>query len=537
MKMNRLIASVLAVILAVFSPAAALAADYSDIESHWAREQIIRWSEMGIVQGGDGVFRPNAQITRGELAVLLDRIMQYSERAENSFIDLESDAWYTDAILKLNAAGVMLGGDAQVRPKANVTRQEAAVMIVRAFQIALPAIGKKPDYKDADDIATWAVGAVGELGNRGYMKGGDGVFRPKDGISRAEAVTLLDNIVKALARKEGEYNWGDVGGSALVSSDGVTLTDTVISGDLYIAKSVKEPVVLKNSRVSGSVISLGSAGTTEYKAEQQENKDGGASDSGADKTDSDTSGSVKYDPDKQILFRDNVLDILDVEKNEYSKEDFIKGSDGRIEYDAKNVKYGIDVSSWQGDIDWNKVAADGVDFAMIRVGYTGYSLGNINVDANFEKNIKGALDAGLKVGVYYFSQAVSAAEARKEARFVLDTIEGYNITYPVVFDWESINSASARTTGVSGDTLTLAADSFCSMIEGAGYRPMVYFYQEIGYLKYDLTALDSYDFWLAEYSDAPGFYYDFQMWQYTSKGKVDGIEGDVDMNICFKRYR
>ena len=152
-------------------------------------------------------------------------------------------------------------------------------------------------------------------------------------------------------------------------------------------------------------------------------------------------------------------------------------------------------------------------------------------DKQFWANIQGALDAGLQVGVYFFSQATSAQEAREEARFVLDTIQGYDVTGPVVFDWENIGNDSARTDGMTSSQVTAAANAFCQMVEEAGYRPMIYFNQYIGYLLYDLDQVVQYPFWLAEYNAVPSFYYDFEMWQYTSSGSVSGISGKVDRNV------
>ena len=184
-----------------------------------------------------------------------------------------------------------------------------------------------------------------------------------------------------------------------------------------------------------------------------------------------------------------------------------------------------------------KVKASGIDFAIIRLGYRGYTEGSIYQDSNFESNIKEALDAGLEVGVYFFSQAITAKEAQEEADFVLSRLKGYDITFPVVFDWEALGKTSARTYGLDTDTLCECAVVFCDKVAAAGYTPMVYFTSYIGYIKYDLSRIMDYKFWFAQYSATPSFYYDYQMWQYTSRGKVDGISGDVDMNIYFSERR
>jgi GH25 family lysozyme M1 (1,4-beta-N-acetylmuramidase) len=169
---------------------------------------------------------------------------------------------------------------------------------------------------------------------------------------------------------------------------------------------------------------------------------------------------------------------------------------------------------------------------MIRCGYRGYTKGVITKDKYFTKNIRGALNAGLEVGVYFFSQATNVWEAEEEADYVLQAIRGYNVTYPVVFDWEYITGNSqARTNTMQGDDITRCAGAFCDMVAQAGYDPVIYFNKDLGYLGYRLDKLTDYTFWLAEYETTPSFHYDFDLWQYTHRGTVPGIEGSVDLNL------
>lgn len=197
---------------------------------------------------------------------------------------------------------------------------------------------------------------------------------------------------------------------------------------------------------------------------------------------------------------------------------------------------GIDVSEHQGVIDWKRVAASGVDYAMIRLGYRGYTEGVVNRDAFFTANINGALEAGLEVGVYFFSQAISVEEALEEARFVVRALEDYDITWPVVYDWEPIADAAARTADMTPGLLNDCAQAFCEAVASMGYTPALYFNLNYGYFKYDLERFDGCELWLAEYSDAPSFYYSVQMWQYTENGSVDGVDTPVDINVSFKNY-
>ena len=220
--------------------------------------------------------------------------------------------------------------------------------------------------------------------------------------------------------------------------------------------------------------------------------------------------------------------------NPYDRDAFSTDSKGRAVYekDGKRAKTGVDVSTYQQEIDWQAVAADGIDFAILRLGYRGYTEGGLFLDQTFAPNLRGALDAGLDVGVYFFSQAITPQEAEAEAAFILEAIQGYEIAYPIAFDWEPIAPGNeARTDLLDNDTLTQCANAFCAKIREAGYQPAVYFNQSLGYLRYDLRELTEYDLWLAEYDSKPDFYYHFDLWQYTHTGQVAGIQGDVDLDL------
>lgn len=244
-----------------------------------------------------------------------------------------------------------------------------------------------------------------------------------------------------------------------------------------------------------------------------------------------TSGEEEYFP-----FYSFTLQALDnVPANSYDNSAF-QLKDGWMEYtgDAQ-ATVGIDISYHQGEIDWKKVAADGIDFAMIRGAGRYYGSGKVFEDTQFRRNLQGAMDAGLDVGVYFFSQATTVQEAREEAQFLLQLLEKFSaFDGPVVFDWENIDYDTARTDGVDSNTITAAANAFCQEVEQAGYQPMIYFNRYIAYLHYNLEDVAQYPFWIAEYGSSPNFRYDFQIWQYTDSGTVDGIQGPVDMNIGFR---
>lgn len=194
---------------------------------------------------------------------------------------------------------------------------------------------------------------------------------------------------------------------------------------------------------------------------------------------------------------------------------------------------GIDVSRYQGEIDWEKVAEDDVTYAFIRVGIRGYTEGEILPDEQFENNIKGADRNDIATGVYFFSQATSVEEAEEEAQFVLDAIEPYNITYPVVLDIEEILSSNARTAQLSAKERTDYCIAFCDMIEQAGYTPMIYGNLKTFMLMLEMDRIEKYPKWFACYDEQIYFPYEYAIWQYTDKGEVSGINGKVDMNISF----
>ena len=234
-------------------------------------------------------------------------------------------------------------------------------------------------------------------------------------------------------------------------------------------------------------------------------------------------------------FGDRIMTPLEgMPLNPYDRAGFSLDEKGRVTYERDGIqaKTGVDVSTYQQEIDWEAVAGDGIDFAILRLGYRGYTEGGLFPDQTFQTNLRGAQDAGLDVGVYFFSQAITPQEAEEEADYILSAIEGYNITYPIAFDWEPISPGNdARTDGLDNDVLTQCAAAFCAKIEAAGYTPAVYFNQSLGYLRYDLRELTDSVLWLAEYDTKPDFYYCFDLWQYTHTGQVAGIEGDVDLDL------
>ena len=225
-----------------------------------------------------------------------------------------------------------------------------------------------------------------------------------------------------------------------------------------------------------------------------------------------------------------------VDVNNISQSDIVR-YDGVPKYVGEGYETlrGVDVSEHQYDIDWAAVAASGVDFAYIRLGYRGYTQGGLFEDAYFKANIEGAKSNGIKVGVYFFSQAISEDEAEAEAKFVLDLLGDRKLDLPVFFDWERISGDTARTDGLDNETLTACAVRFCQTIESAGFDAGVYIYNDTGYYGYDLAQLEDYTFWCVGISTYPCFYYAHEFWQYSYKGSVPGINADCDLNMLFEK--
>ena len=217
--------------------------------------------------------------------------------------------------------------------------------------------------------------------------------------------------------------------------------------------------------------------------------------------------------------------------NPYTDSEFVM-QNGLLTVPGENTRNGIDVSSHQGSIDWEQVADAGIQFAMIRVGYRGYSEGDLHEDANARENYRNAGEVGLQRGVYLYSQAISPEEAREEAEFVLDFLGDQVPELPVVFDWEYV-SRDARTGAVSGSTMTDCALAFCRRMERSGYSCGIYAYRSLAYFRYDLLRIADYPLWIGALGTCPDYYYGFDIWQHSTAGAFPGIEGNVDVDMIF----
>ena len=209
------------------------------------------------------------------------------------------------------------------------------------------------------------------------------------------------------------------------------------------------------------------------------------------------------------------------------------GEEGYIQKSVNGSTFGIDVSKHNGKIDWNAVKSSGVDYAIIRCGYRGSSTGALITDPTFQTNIKGAQAAGIKVGIYVFSQAINEVEAVKEASFAVSLAKGNNLSYPIFIDTEA---CGGRADSLDVATRTAVVNAFCQTIQSAGYKAGIYASKTWYEKKLNMGNVGGYKIWLAQYSAEPTYKGRYDMWQYSSKGKISGINGNVDLNLSYLGY-
>lgn len=218
-----------------------------------------------------------------------------------------------------------------------------------------------------------------------------------------------------------------------------------------------------------------------------------------------------------------------LKENPYSPADF-RLENGFLTCTAGKSLLGIDVSEYQKDIDWETVKAAGVEYVFIRVGWRGTESGSLNEDKRAQEYYAGAKAAGLQIGAYFFSQAISMAEAAEEAAFALQVVADWEMDLPMVYDWEYAGE-EARTADMDRRTLTNCTRVFCRRVEDGGLEPMVYFNgSQAQHLLY-LEELTEFPFWLAQYREGMDFPYRVDYWQYTGEGTVPGIGVPVDINL------
>lgn len=466
--------------------------------------------------------------------------------------------WYT-------AGGVQLTGEETAMGALAVYARWSSDSGGSSSPIVPPTVTAKPDYatwvNPYRDVAEndWHYSYVRELSAEKILSGyPDGTFQP-DGILRAgEALKLL--LVAATGSDPGNTINGHWAGNylALAESLGCLLPGEITDLDAAINR-------LTIARVAAIAMGLGyKTGVTPF----TDVDDGYALalyEAGV--ITGEIEGSRRYykpvegitraemcaivsrlrayqapnDPNLTgyIVYGNKTVPVLPgVPLAPYNRDLFVRDG-SRMYYNdpVYTTALGIDVSRHNGDIDWRQVAGAGIEFAFIRVGGRFAESGELYDDAKFEEYFTSARAAGLKTGVYFYSQAISPAEAVDEALYTLGKLNGRALEYPIVFDWE-IYSKTARSYGVDKATLTDCAIAFCETVAQAGYMPMIYMGLEVGYTRLDLSRLTNYDFWFAQYNsrNQPDMYYNYRIWQYTDSGSIPGIEGRVDMDLAFIPY-
>ena len=443
-------------------------------------------------------FHKSKTLAAGLTALALTLSLTPASANKTTYLDVNDDLWYAAPIAFCQQHGLMDGAASEeFQPGQPMTRAVLAEALYRlagspAAEGGAPFADVGADHPNFSAIV-WAK-ASGTVG--GYP---DGTFGPEDPITREQVAVLLWNV-RGRPEAAGPAPYAD---REAISPWALKAVDWAYGEGLMSGGS-------DGGFAPQSSITRGEGATVVMRC-----------------------GKVYYG------LRDGYTlpEPQEVPANSYQNERYLLDENGYLSYQGAWYARGVDVSAHQEEVDWSRVAAAGMRFAMIRAGYRGYTRGTIQKDAYFDANMSGALANGMEVGVYFFSQALTPAEAEEEANLLLEWIRDYRVTYPVVFDWEEQDRDNSRTRNTDGNTVTACALAFCKVIKDAGYTPMTYgspskIYE--GGLA--LEHLRDYPaFWLAHYTKETlptSFRYHYDIWQYSSTGRVDGIEGNVDLNIC-----
>ncbi len=422
----------------------------------------------------------------------------------NPYTDVNESHWYYTYVREISAKNI-LGGYLD-----KTFRAENDLTVGEGLKLILLATGRKDP---GNGTGHWASSYLALAVEEGCVSAGE--FKDLDAPIDRLSIARIAALAMGLGPREGESPFTDV-------DDGYVRTvfeEGIFEG--YVKEGCR--TFMPNDPISRGEISAVIVRLSRWKGTTTEN-------------DPSKSGYIEY-------YGKKIPVLPNVPKAPYDPYLFLRSGSTMYYLDPDyKTSAGIDVSRHQGDIDWQKVAGSGmVDFAFIKIGgrYYGTDNGGIYDDANYEKNLAGAKAAGLKVGVYFYSTAITPEEAREEARYILTRLKGTKLDYPVVYDWE-VHNSSARNAGLTNATSTATdcAIAFCEAIRAGGYTPMIYVGLDVAYNRLDLSRLTNYDLWFAQYtsSNQPSMYYNYRIWQYSSGGKVPGISGSVDMDIAMIPY-
>ncbi len=230
--------------------------------------------------------------------------------------------------------------------------------------------------------------------------------------------------------------------------------------------------------------------------------------------------------------------IKSLPQNDYDFENNLINENGMLSYrdNKREAIKGVDLSKYNGAVDFAKLKDAGVGFVMLRLGSRGYGTGKIDLDEKFVEYAQNAKVAGIQTGAYFYSQAVNEAEAIEEANYIVGAVSGFNVKYPIAIDIEKVSGDEARTDKLTNKERTAIVKAFCDAVKGYGYKPVIYATKEMLVSSLELEELSDYDVWLADYDNPTDYPYRFTMWQYSKTGKIDGITGDIDLDLCFINY-
>ena len=299
----------------------------------------------------------------------------------------------------------------------------------------------------------------------------------------------------------------------------------------------------KNDKDKDSDESTGSTGSTTSSTSKPRRDDDNEGEGSLNKNSKDDTDKDK-DKEGYLAVTDEkgkktYYEILeDVPVNDYDLENDLLNENGMLSYkdNKREAIKGVDLSKYNGTVDFNVLKDKDVKFVMLRLGSRGYGTGSISLDEKFVEYAQNAQLAGLQIGAYFYSQAVNEMEAIEEANYIVGAVSGFSVKYPIAIDIESVSGDEARTDKLTSKERTAVVKTFCDTVKGYGYKPIIYATRDMLIAGLDLVELEDYDVWLADENVPTDYPYRFAMWQYNKKGKIDGISGDIDLNLCFINY-
>ncbi len=362
-------------------------------------------------------------------------------------------------------------------------------------------------------------------------------------VAAASLVILLFLVILYVNSDKGEKGTKPAKtGEAVQEDEFLAQSHNITSDELEFWDDQKKPTPVADEE-EGEL--------TPYKDPSAENTDEGRTDKPKRDTSEEGEGSLNRDKEEEEYSKDEYIAIndgkggkryyeilKDVAKNDYDFENSLINEDGKLSYkdNKREAVKGVDLSKYNGTVDFAALKQDDIGFAMLRLGSRGYGTGKIDLDEKFVEYAQNAQLAGIQIGAYFYSQAVNESEAVEEANYIVGAVSGFNVKYPIAIDVEKVEGDTARTDKLTSAERTAVVKSFCETVKGYGYKPIIYATKEMLVTGLDLEDLTDYDVWLSD-DDAPTDYpYRFNIWQYSKKGRIEGITGDIDLDLSFINY-